>query len=307
MQPFPGGYQQPPFNWPGYGPGYWEAPPAVGPPPRRNTTLWVVLTVAAVVVVAAGTGAVLWGLNSGPGNNKPHQAQPTPTTAVTEPSTATALPTAPTRVPPSILPPPVVGGCQGRTFGPAPQTPAGWSTVVSPRGLAYDVPPDWGVEECTALVGWEKPCADGPFGFCPVRTMSGAAVLPDPGCKGHAHALAGVPGAKNQPDINQALGNESELVSDIYTSDSGQVPAVALGQVRHLTVSGAPAAQMVARVSDIGSDGCTAPSALHSMLATTVPGIEGTVLFVISLRQGYPGAPDPAVIDRMVSTLRRID
>lgn len=49
---------------------------------------------------------------------------------------------------------------------------------------------------------------------------------------------------------------------------------------------------MIATVTGIKADACTGPSALHSMVATTVPGQDGTVLFVISLEQGIDGAPD---------------
>ena len=44
---------------------------------------------------------------------------------------------------------------------------------------------------------------------------------------------------------------------------------------------------------------------MHSMVATTVPGQKGSVMFVISLPQGAPGSVDPKVADQMVSTLRR--
>ncbi|GAS89029.1 hypothetical protein [Mycolicibacterium brisbanense] len=41
------------------------------------------------------------------------------------------------------------------------------------------------------------------------------------------------------------------------------------------------------------------------MVATKVPGQPGSVMFVVSLEQGYPGAPDPGLVDQLVGTLRR--
>jgi hypothetical protein len=101
--------------------------------------------------------------------------------------------------------------------------------------------------------------------------------------------------------------DEATLVDAIYTSDSGHKPSVSLSPPRSFTVGGTPAVQIVATVTDIETNACTGSSALHSMLATTVPGIEGTVVFVVSLQQAYPGAPDRGVLERMVITLRRAE
>jgi hypothetical protein len=116
--------------------------------------------------------------------------------------------------------------------------------------------------------------------------------------------LTGVPGAKSVTDINEAVRNESSLVSDIYTSDSGVVPSVALSEPRHLTVAGAPAVEVIATVTGIAAGNCTAPKALHAMVATTVPGQPGTVLFIVAMDQDIAGAPDPSAIDQMVGSLR---
>ncbi|GAA2055310.1 hypothetical protein [Williamsia deligens] len=186
----------------------------------------------------------------------------------------------------------------------ASTTPAGWKTVAGKRGLAYDVPSTWTVASCSSLVGWEKKCDDGPFGYCPIRTMSGASSLESPRCPKSSLAVAGLPGAASTGDIDTALRDEAALVTDIYTSDSGTVPRVKLSEMRRFSVSGRPAVQMVAAVSGIEPSACQGTTALHSMVATTVPGQPGTVLFVISLPQGVPGAVVPSDGDRMVSTLR---
>ncbi|MEE3852098.1 hypothetical protein VZC37_17280 [Gordonia sp. LSe1-13] len=185
-----------------------------------------------------------------------------------------------------------------------PNTPAGWLTVAGQRHLAYDVPPDWRVASCQTLVGWESPCPDGPFGYCPVRTMSGAAFLETSQCPDDWAGISGLPGAKDAPDIDSAIRAESALVESIYTSESGHVPDVALSEPRHFTVSGSPAVHILATVTDIEATDCDGDTALHSMVATTVPDQPGAVLFVISLPQGMPGAAESGVIHQMVSTLR---
>jgi hypothetical protein len=307
--PFAYGQQQPPA-WPGYGaPRPPGSPPPSGQPPKRDNTQWVIAAIAAVLVVSVLVGGLLWKLNSG--NDTP-QAAPATTTSTSAPARTTATkpsalpPVTPTAVP---TPAPQATPCNGHTAGPTPQTPPGWSTVVSPRGLAYDVPPGWTVEKCETLVGWEKRCPetpDSPFGTCPIRTMSGAATLANPVCPdGGSLALTGAPGAKSVNDINQAVQNESATVKDIYTSDSGVVPSVALSDPRTLTVAGAPAVEVIATVTGIAAEKCIAPKALHVMVATTVPGQPGTVLFVVSMAQDYTGAPDAGLIDQLVGSLRR--
>ncbi len=166
------------------------------------------------------------------------------------------------------------------------------------------MPGNWEVSSCGTLIGWEKKCPDGPFGYCPIRTMSGAASLDNPKCAKSSLAVSGVPGSSDISDINQSVNAEATKVADIYTSEDGQLPAVSLSSPKSLTVSGRPAVQVIATVTGIKADACTGPSALHSMVATTVPGQDGTVLFVISLEQGIDGAPDAGVIDRMVASLR---
>jgi hypothetical protein len=301
QQPAP---QQP---WPGYG----QPPPAGGPPPhgrppKRDNVQWIIATVAAVVVVTVVVGGLLWKLNSG--NDTPRAATTTTSTSTTmsSPRTSTSTSSAtPTAAP---APAPSTGSCNGHTAGPAAQTPAGWKTVVSPRGLAYDVPPDWKVNTCDTLVGWEKKCPetpDSPFGTCPIRTMSGSAELANPACPEKSSlAVSGAPGAKNTNDIHEAVNNETLTVKDIYTSDSGAVPNVDLSPPRDLTVAGAPAVEVIATVTGIAADTCTAPKALHVMVATTVAGQQGSVLFVISMAQDYQGAPDAGVADQMVGSLR---
>lgn len=296
---YPGGYQ-PSGNWPGYG----EAPPLDSPPPNRDNTPWIIATVAGVLVIAVVVGGLLWKLNfAGDDDTTDTAATNTSAVATDEPS---ATPSTTTSAAPSAAPPTAAPPCEGKIARASAQTPAGWLPVVSPRGLGYDVPGGWTVNSCTTLVGWEKPCPDGPFGFCPVRTMSGSASMPNQQCPEGNRGVTGVPGAKNTDDINEAVALESQLVADIYTSKNGVVPQVSLSPPRQITAAGAPAVQIVATVTGIEGDECTGTSALHSMVATKVPGQPGSVLFVIALEQGYPGAPDPGLVDQLVGTLRPV-
>lgn len=295
--------QQPSQPFPGYGapsPG-WQPQ---GGPPKRDNVQWIIATVAAVVVVAVVVAGLLWKLNSG--NDTPVAATTTSSSNTPNAPSKSATPT--TSATPSAAPSTPTASCNGHGAGPVAATPAGWKTVVSPRGLAYDVPPDWEIHKCDSLVGWEKKCPetpDSPFGSCPIRAMSGAASLDNPVCPEKSSlATSGAPGAKNTPDINQAVTNETGTVKDIYTSDDGVVPNVDLGQPRQFTVGGAPAVEVIATVTGIEADKCTAPKALHVMVATTVAGQPGSVLFVLSLPQDYPGALNSSIVDQMVGTLR---
>ncbi|MEP9394686.1 hypothetical protein ABLE94_20855 [Gordonia sp. VNK1] len=272
----------PQFAWPeAAGPGSSGG----GPPGGSGRALAIIIGVIVLVVTAiVGVGVVAAHLFTGEGG----EAAPAPSSSHT---TSVAL---------STPPPPT---CPGAVTTAA--TPSGWQPVAGKRGLSYDVPGNWQVLGCGTLVGWEKRCDDGPFGYCAIRTMGGAAELEVSRCPNNSAGLSGTPAASGTDDITTAVSDEAALVADIYTSDSGVVPTVTLSGPRPLTVSGAPAVQIVATVTGIETSACVGPSAIHSIVATTVPGQSGTVLFVISLPQGGPDAADPSLIDTMVGTLRR--
>ncbi|AKS31687.1 hypothetical protein [Mycolicibacterium goodii] len=287
---YPGGQQPnwPAPGWSGYGwSGYGEAPPA-HQPPRRNKTPWILAALAGVVITALIAGGLVWKFNSGADDDRDSAGATTSASAEPESST------------PSTTAKPA---CEGKVAARTPDTPPQWIPVASPRGLDYAVPSDWTVNSCTSLVGWEKPCPDGPFGFCPVRSMSGSAMLPNKECPDHARVLTGVPGASKTDDIDEAVQLESQLVDDIFTSKNGVIPQVSLGDPREFTIGGQPAVQIVAKVTGIEADECTAPEALHSMVATKVDGQPGSVMFIVSMEQGYPGAPDPGLIDEILETV----
>ncbi|WP_197373169.1 hypothetical protein [Mycolicibacterium baixiangningiae] len=167
------------------------------------------------------------------------------------------------------------------------------------------MPPEWTVPACDATLGWETPCQDGAFGTCPIQLINGAAELENPVCKGNWRAVSGLDGPIRSDDINQVVQRRAALVADIYTSESGKTPTVSLSAPRQRTVAGAPAVQIVATVSGVEADECNSPSALHSIVATTVPNRDGAVVFVVALDQGYPGAPDPALLHQLIDSLQR--
>ena len=285
----PPGWGPPPAGPPPWGPG---GPPGKPPGGRGSGTAVAVVVGVVVVLVAVVVVLGVVALRDSRDDRTSQASSSSQTTPSTSPGGQTT----------SDAPTSGDDTCPSAT--PAPTTPAGWKTVAGKRGLAYDVPPTWTVDSCGTLVGWEKKCDDGPFGYCPIRTMSGASSLESPRCPNSSPAIAGLPGAADTTDITTAVRDEASLVRDIYTSDSGVVPTVRLGEPRRFTVSGRPAVQVVASVSGVETSPCQGATALHSMVATTVPGQSGTVLFVISLPQGVPGAVNPSDGDRMVDSLR---
>jgi hypothetical protein len=283
-------------------------PPLPADASKRSNTPWIIISVAAVVVVALVVAGVFWGLN----RDDDSSAVAETSTAATKSSTSVAAPPAtesPTET--SAAPPPTAPGggtgtCGQVTSSSTAQTPPGWQTVVTPRGLAYDVPPGWDVPSCSTIIGWEKACPDGPFGTCPIRVLKGAAELPNrsPGCEKSSHAVTGTAGATKVNDPGAAIRAEVTTVADIYTSDKGVVPNVALSPQRSITVAGNPGVEVVATVTGIAAGTCGTTSAKHAMVATTVPGQPGTVVFIVSLDQNYSDAPPPELIDQIVGTIR---
>lgn len=298
VQPYPE-YQSVPYIG-GYGPAQ---PP---PPPRRpgSHTALIVSGVVVLVAAVAFVGILAWSslsdsrtTTAAPTSTTPASAAPPATTTSSTPATTSTAPTSTT------APTPLSDTCNESANGPGPATPAGWSTVTSPRKIVYDVPPQWRVLSCSTLVGWEKECDDGPFGYCPIRMMSGAAELEDDRCESESHAVTGVPGAANASDIDDAVRKETALVADIYT-DEDVVPTVSLSEPRHFTIGDTPAVEIDATVTGIAPGCAGSPSALHVMVATTVPSEEGPVMFVASIMQGGQGDPDPGLGEQLVATLR---
>ena len=282
------------LNYPPSGPPSVRGPGYQPGPQRRTTWLWISLAIAVIIIVVLAAVVITQLTVDKSNKSTPAAPQPSATQSAPPPSGTQQRPN---------------GGagqtmtCEGYTASVDAGSQPGWQPTVGKRGLAYAVPPDWTVAKCGAQMGWQKPCPDGQQGACVIRAFSAVSTLADPSCDNGNLAKAGVAGSKN-PDIKAALEDESKTVPIIYTSNSGQAPKVDFGPVREFTIGAHPAVQMVATVTDIAGDACTGPSALHSMVVTTVPNVEGSVVFLISLRQGAQGAPNPNVINEMVKTLR---
>lgn len=270
------------------GRNYPEYPP--GGPQRRTTWLWIALVIAAVIIAVLSTVVIM--KFTADDSKTPAPAGPVPSTTSQPSQTATAQPT-----------PGGAGGsamtCDGFTASVDENSQPGWHATINRLGLAYAVPPDWNVAACGVRTGWAKPC---PQGQCVIQDLGAVSTVANPACEKQNLAIAGVTSSKN-PDIRAALDEESAKVPLIYTQN-GQVPNVEPGPVREFTIGNHPAVQMVTTVKGIAADACTGPSAFHSMVATTVPNVEGSVIFIISLREGANVTPKPDVINMIVDTLR---
>lgn len=266
-------------------------PPGPDHPRRpRTTLLWVALAVALVVIVVLSVVVVRQFSNDTAGS----------------PTASSTAVSATVRSEPQPVPSGPDDGvvsssmtCDGYTASVDEGSQPGWHAAINKFGLAYAAPPDWTVAACGVRSGWAKPC---PEGQCVIRELGAVATVANPACPKQNLAMSGVAGSKN-PDIRAALDEESALVAPIYTQ--GQtVPSVEFGPVREFTIGTRPAVQMVATITGIAADDCNGPNAFHSMVVTTVPNVEGSVVFLISLREGATASPKPDVINEMVQTLR---
>jgi hypothetical protein len=270
----------PVHDYPGYQPGQ----------KRPTPWLWIALAVAVVIIVVLSAVVISQSKNDGSDTSTP--AAPTQSSAVLPVPQPGPVQPVPTNASPSMT-------CEGYTASVDTNSQPGWHATINRLGLAYAVPPDWSVAACGVRMGWAKPC---PQGNCVIRDLGAVATVANPTCPKQNLAMAGVTQSKN-PDIRAALDEESQAVAAIYTQDA-KVPNVAFGPVREFNIGTHPAVQMVATVNDIATDNCNGPSAIHSMVVTTVPKVEGSVVFLISLRQGATVSPKPDVINSIVNTLR---
>lgn len=258
---------------------------------RRVTWLWVSLALAIVIIVVLS--AVLITQFKGDDVGTTTTAAPPKSSVIQSAPPPTAAPQQPNSPAGQSM------TCEGFSASVDPNSQPGWHATIDSRGLAYAVPPEWTVASCGVRMGWVKPC---PQGQCIVREIGAVSSIPDPACPKQNVAMAGVTQSKN-PDIRAALEEESTTVSTIYTQNS-RVPKVEFTPVQEFSIGTHPAAQMVASVTGMVPDACFGASALHSIVVTTVPNVEGSVVFVISLRQGVNVTPKPDVINKIVATLR---
>jgi hypothetical protein len=269
----------PVHDYPGYEPGHKRRPPWLG----------IALAVAVVIIVVLSAVVIAQLKDDTSDTSTP--AAPTQSSTV-QPSQPGIAQPAPTNASPSMT-------CEGFNASVDANSQPGWHATINRLGLAYAVPPDWAVAACGVRMGWAQPCSEG---NCVIRDLGAVSTVANPTCPKQNLAMAGVAQSKN-PDIKAALDEETKTVPLIYTQ-SGKVPNVELGPMREFTIGTHPAVQMVATVRDIATDACNGPSAFHSMVVTTVPNVEGSVVFLISLREGANVSPKPDVINSIVKTLR---
>ena len=276
------------MTYPSSGP----TPPALDYPghrARRPTWLWIALALAVAIIVVLA--AVVISQSKDDGGGTPTAAMP-PSYAVQPAPQPTAAPPVPNAVTGQSM------TCQGFTASVDANSQPGWHATIDSRGVAYAVPPEWTVAPCGVRMGWARPC---PEGQCVIQEIGAAATVANPACPKQNLAMAGITQSTNA-DIRTALQDEASKVPTIYTKGQ-QTPTVALTPLREFTIGNRPAVQMVATVNGITTDSCNGSSAVHSMVVTTVPNVEGSVVFLISLRQGVNATPNPGVIDKIVATV----
>ena len=260
--------------------------------PRGANWLWIALVIAAVIIVVLSAVVITQ-------MRKNKSDTTTSATSSSQSSTVQALPQ------PSVTQPQPTDNaspsmtCEGYTANVDEGSQPGWHATVNHLGLAYAAPPDWSIAACGVRMGWAKPC---PEGQCVIREIGAVSTVANPACPKQNLAMAGV-SQSNNPDIKAALDEESKTVPIIYTQN-GKVPDVTFTEVNEFMIGNHAAVQMVATINNMAPDQCNGTSALHSMVVTTVPNVQGSVAFLISLRQGVSATPKPDVINQMVKTLR---
>jgi hypothetical protein len=278
--PMPGP-MDPVHDYPGYEPGQKRRPPWLGI--SLAIAVVIILVLSAVVISQLRDHKSDTSTSASSSQSSATQSAPQPSSDQPQPSANAS---------PSMT-------CEGFTANVDANSQPGWHATINHYGLAYALPPDWTVAACGVRIGWAKPC---PQGQCVIREIGAASTVANPACPKQNLAMAGVTGSNN-PDIKAALDEEMKTVPLIY-SQNGQEPTVQYTPVREFNIGTHPAVQTVATVNDIPTDSCTGSSALHSIVVTTVPNVEGSVVFVISLRQGATATPKPDVINKIVATLQ---
>lgn len=263
-------------------------------PARRRRTPWtrIALTIAPVIIVVLSAIVVVQFESSESGTTvtaapQPTELQPAPQ----QPKETQQLPSSPAAQ--SMT-------CDGLTASVDANSQPGWQAAINRFGLAYAVPPEWNRAECGVRMGWAQPC---PAGQCVVREISAATSIANPTCPKQNLAMAGVTASKSA-DLKAALDDEVKTIPAIYARHGQGPPKIDFAPVREFMIGAHPAVQTVATVSGMTPDSCNGSSALHSIVVTTVPNVEGSVVFLISLRQGANTTPKPDVINKIVATLQ---
>lgn len=185
-----------------------------------------------------------------------------------------------------------------------PQVPAvvpGWSAVDSRELVAYDVPPDWSVEQGSLLVGFQAEAG--------LVIMHNSACYQDRACPGDASSSRGRAGlvSTKESSPRQAAAAASEQWAKVAASDDGG-PGASVGDTSVTTIkvaAGSVEATAATTVLTIPQpQPCQAPSMTFTAVSFEVKG--RVVVFMLYLDQGVADALPADVATRILGSLRPI-
>jgi len=185
-----------------------------------------------------------------------------------------------------------------------PQVPAvvpGWTAVESRELVAYDVPPDWTVEEGSLLVGFQA--SDG------LVIMHNSATYEDDVCPGSGSSSRGRAGlvSAKEPQARAAAPAVSAQWAKVAASDDGgagaSVGATTLSTVK--VAGGSIEATAASTVLTIPRPApCQAPSMTFTAVSFEVKG--RVVVFMLYLVQGVADALAQDIAAQIIGSLRPI-
>jgi hypothetical protein len=306
----PGGYpQQPPAGYPA--PQTWGPPvpgKPGGPPPRdrRNRTTAVAIAAAVAVIAAVVLGAVyLTG-----GGKKKDTADRSPS-----PATPTATTGAPTTPAPTATDPAVTGGSGDSPRGAPgsldvrPVVP-GWKVVKrSERNAAFDVPPDWTVDDEGMEIGFEDKNGN------PAVAMGAPAYYKHAWCKsGNSvsdRAAAGTKGANGAKSVRDAAETQATAWAYWAYQDNGKGTfSKALDSKAFHDAYGISGWQARATATHIPRTGkCSADGAAYTVAwidPTQSDPTKRLVVWVLYCDRGVPDQLPDATIAKIESSIRLI-
>jgi hypothetical protein len=221
----------------------------------------------------------------------PTQTSPGTTSSPPRPSQSSA-PRTPTRTPstqPTPSPPDV------------PAVVPGWTAVESRELVAYDVPPDWKVEEGSLLTGFQAPGG--------LVIMHNSATFKDGACpadSSSSRGRAGLVSPKGQPAKEAAAAISKQWAEVAALDDGGTGATVGGTTVTTVTVAaGSTEATAATTVLTIPHpQPCQAPSMTFTAVSFEVKG--QVVVFMLYLDQGMPDALPQDVAARIIGSLRPI-
>lgn len=264
----------------------WAQPGPSGQPPRRGRGLVITLVTLAVVLVLGGatTAVVL--------NSRASSSQ-----AASAPPSATSAPTTTTSTAPSTT---IKDPSEQQTFV-APVV-AGWRGIAWPTyGVAYDIPPSWQPKPGTQLGVGDDSTPDHVL-------VSAASLYLENYCVDSRTSYRGLTGITSSPDKDTTAA-ATNLIDKWahygFTSPSGAGPKVSKAAPQQLRMGTTMATLASATITPAAGVPCAAPTEAISVLA--LPSTNGSALVVALGDQGFTGAVSPQDLQRIVTSLRRIN